>query len=80
MDAGTVVEIVGEEVGVKCGAHQNDPQVAPLHNQVFQHQQQKVAGRGKRCATVTKTLSAKDRELCVWVITSPPFAHALRPQ
>lgn len=45
MDAGTAVEIVGEEVGVERGAHQNDLQVAPLHHQVFQHQQQEVAER-----------------------------------
>lgn len=35
VDAGTAVEIVGEEVGVERGAHQNDLQVAPLHHQVF---------------------------------------------
>lgn len=32
VDAGAVVKIVREEVGVKSGAHEDDLQVAPLHN------------------------------------------------
>lgn len=47
MNSRTVVEILGEEVCVERGAHEDDLQVGPGNSQVFQDQQQEVTMREK---------------------------------
>ena len=45
VDGVAVVEVLGEEVGVERGAHQDDLHVGPVHHQVLEHQHQEVTGK-----------------------------------
>lgn len=45
MHGGTVVEILGEKVGVESGTHENNLQIRTFCDQVLKHQQQEIAAR-----------------------------------
>lgn len=60
VDGVTVVVVLGEEVSVEGGTHQDDLQVWSLDHQILQHQQEEVTeGEGRRESETAKETVVK---------------------